>query len=75
MKQIFFARKNPVSHYAFVTPAKPISFEGVFPDYPDGTAIVEVELEDVEHIIGKQLVYGDIVEGECTDEQFDEMFN
>ena len=75
MKTIYCTRKNPVSRYALVSAVKPTGFEGTFPDYPDETAIVEVELEDVEHIIGKQLVYGDIVEGECTDEQFDEMFN
>ena len=70
MKTIYFTRKNPVSHYALVSAVKPTGFEGTFPDYPEGT-----ELEDVEPVIGKTLIYGDVVEGECTDELFDEMFN
>ena len=75
MKTIYLTRKNPVSHYALVSAVKPTGFEGTFPDYPEGTMFIEVELEYVEPVIGKTLVYGDIVEGECTDEQFDEMFN
>lgn len=75
MNTIYFTRKNPVSRYALVSAVKPTGFEGTFPDYPEGTMFIEVELEYVEPVIGKTLVYGDIVEGECTDEQFDEMFN
>lgn len=75
MKTIYFTRKNPVSHCALVSAVKPTGFEGTFPDYPDGTVFVEIELEYVEPVIGKTLVYGDIVEGECADELFDEMFN
>lgn len=75
MKTIYFTRKNPVSHYALVSAVKPTGFEGKFPDYPEGTMFIEVELEYVEPVIGKTLIYGDVVEGECTDELFDEMFN
>ena len=75
MKTIYFTRKNPVSHCALVSAVKPTGFEGTFPDYPDGTVFVEIGLEYVEPVIGKTLIYGDVVEGECTDEQFDEMFN
>ena len=44
MKTIYFTRKNPVSRYALVSAVKPTGFEGTFPDYPDETVFVEVEL-------------------------------
>lgn len=75
MRTIYFTRKNPSSHYAIVTAVKPLGFDGAFPSYPDGTDIVEVEIGAVESVIGRALPFGDIVEGECPDEQFEEMFN
>lgn len=75
MKKIYFTQKNPSSHYAFVTSVKPLGFDGAFPSYPDGTDIVEVDMDVVESFVGKTLSFGDIAEGEFTDKQFDEFFN
>lgn len=75
MKTIYFTRKNPASRFANVTAVRPTGFDGAYPSYPDGTDIVEVEIGAVESVIGRALPFGDIVEGECSDEQFEEIFN
>lgn len=74
MKKIYFTRKNHASNYAFMTAVKPTGF-GAYPDYPDETDIVEIELADVESLIGKTLAFGEIAEHSVTDEQFNAIFN
>lgn len=74
MKKIYFTRKNPASHFAFLTAVKPTVF-GNYPDYPDETVIVEIELTDAESLIGKTLAFGKTVEHSVSNEQFNAIFN
>ena len=74
MKKIYLTRKNPASHFAFLTAVKPTGF-GDYPDYPDNTDIVEIELTDAESLIGKTLAYGEIAELSVSNEQFNAIFN
>lgn len=75
MKRLYITRKNTVSHYAIISPVMPTGFSGAIPDYQDGTEIVEVELKDFESAIGKTISFGEVVELNCSDEQFNELFN
>lgn len=74
MKKIYLTRKNQSSHYAFMTAVKPTGF-GNYPDYPDETDIVEIDLADAESLIGKTLAYGEIAELSVSNEQFNAIFN
>lgn len=75
MKKLYIVRKNPVSHYCCITAVKPTEFSGTQPEYPDETTIVEVELGAFESILGKTIAFGEVMELECSDEQFKEIFN
>ena len=57
-----------------MTAVKPKGF-GTYPDYPDETVIVEIELADAESLIGKPLAYGEIAELSVSNEQFNAIFN